>query len=52
MKKRRLKSSVKVALGVILVFMVGLLLILGFAKRVEFFDNNIKECGSNYCEGR
>lgn len=52
MKKRRLKKWVKVALGIIIIYAIGMIIIFGLSKRVEFFNNNQIKCGSNYCEGR
>ena len=50
MKKRRLKRWVKVAIGLIILYSIGLIIVYGWTKRVEFFNNNIEQCGSNYCE--
>jgi cytochrome c-type biogenesis protein CcmE len=50
MKKRRLKKWVKVTLGIMITCIIWLLIIFALAKRVEFFDNNLQQCGNNYCE--
>lgn len=50
MKKRRLKKWVKVTLGIIITLVISLIIIYGWTKRVEFFNNNIQQCGNNYCE--
>ena len=50
MKKRRLKRWVKVAIATIIIITIWVLVIIGWSKRVEFFNNNIEQCGSNYCE--
>lgn len=50
MRKRRLKKWVKVAIGIIILYSIGLIIAYGWTKRVEFFNHNIEQCGNNYCE--
>ena len=50
MKKRRLKKWVRVAIEVIIFFVVTISIALIWANRVEYFNNNIEKCGSNYCD--
>lgn len=52
MKKRRLKKWIKNAIYIIIIYIICLLLIFSYVKRVEYFNNNIEKCGNNYCEGR
>ena len=48
--KRKLKKWVKITLAIIIAYAIGLLIVFGWVKRVEFFNNNIEQCGTNYCE--
>ena len=49
MKKRRLKKWVKTTIAVIIAYTICILLAYTVVKKVEFFNNNIETCGSNYC---
>lgn len=49
-KKYRLKKWVKTAIGITIFYVICLLLLFAYVKRVEFFDKNLQQCGNNYCE--
>ena len=50
MKKRRLKKWVKTTIGIVITFIIMIILLCIISKRVEFFNNNIEKCGTNYCD--
>ena len=50
MKKRKLKKWIKTTIGVIIAYLICILLAYTVVKKVNYFDNNINQCGSNYCE--
>lgn len=49
-KKRRLKRWVKETLWTLLAIAILSVLLFSYVKRVEWFNHNIEQCGSNYCD--
>lgn len=50
MKKKRLKPIFRDLLGYLFLFILGIIFILIWVNRVEYFNKNIEKCGSNYCD--
>jgi hypothetical protein len=48
--KKRLKPWLNNLLTFLIIFIIGLIFLLIMANRVQYFNNNIEKCGSNYCD--
>ena len=52
MKKKRLKPIFKDLLEFLIIFILGLIFLLIWVNRVQYFTKNIEKCGSNYCDNQ